>query len=106
MSQRHRTEAAALPPREELRAHARSERHRINSELHTLSTVVGHGMEHDDVVEPGVGWRPMHHQDAERAKAKAAGPTRVRHWKLKSWKRRSALRRQKAVQLRLVTDDT
>ena len=41
MSQRHRTEAAALPPREELRAHARSERHRINSELHTLSTVVG-----------------------------------------------------------------
>ena len=33
MSQRHRAEAAELPPTEELRAHARGERHRIKGEL-------------------------------------------------------------------------
>ena len=65
MSQRHRAEAAELPPTEELRAHARGERHRI----------------------------------------KAAKSKRPRHWKLKSWKRRSTLRRQKAVRLRVVADE-
>jgi hypothetical protein len=106
MSQRHRSEAAGTPPKEELRAHARSERHRINSELHALSTSVGRGVEPEDVDEPGVGWKPVHHRDADRARAKVVKSRRPRHWKLKSWKRRTTLRRQKAARLRLAAEET
>ena len=105
MSQRHRSESMGLPPKEELRAHARSERHRINSELHSLSTSVGRSVAPDDVDEPGVGWKPMHHRDADRAKAKVAGARRLRHWKLKAWKRRTTLRRKRAVQLRVASEE-
>lgn len=105
MSQRHRADTAALPPKEELRAHARSERHRINSELHSLSTAVGRAIEPDDADEPGVGWKPVHHRDAERARAKAVKAKRPRHWKVKAWKRRTTLRRAKAARLRLVADE-
>jgi hypothetical protein len=105
MSQRHRSDSGVLPPKEELRAHARSERHRVNGALHVLSSSVGRCVEPDDVDEPGVAWKPVHHRDAVRAKAKASRPVRVRHWKLKAWKRRSALRRQRAAQLRLATHD-
>ena len=106
MSQRHRSESVVLLPKEELRAHARSERHRVNNELHTLSAALGGAIEPDDAVEPGVGWKPVHHRDADRAKAKARATGPARHWKLKSWKRRTALRRQKAVALRYATDET
>jgi len=105
MSQRHRAEAAELPPTEELRAHARGERHRIKGELHVLSSSVGRGVEADDADEPGAAWRPLHRRDPQRARTKAAKAKRRRHWKLKSWKRRTTLRRQKAAQLRVVADE-
>jgi hypothetical protein len=95
MSQRHRSVEVAPPPKMDLRAHAHNERHRINSELQRVAATVSSGIEPDDVDEPGREWVPMHHRDAERAKANAGRP-RVRHWKMKDWKRRTALRRAKA----------
>jgi hypothetical protein len=46
---------------------------------------------------------PLHHHDAERAK-KNASPRRLRHWKMKEWKRRSAVRRAKAQAFRLAAE--
>lgn len=101
MSQRHRSQEAAPPPKMDLRAHAHNERHRINSELHSVAVQVSAGYEPDEVHEPGRAWVPAHHHDAERAKA--ARP-RVRHWKMKMWKRRTTVRKAKAEAFRLVSD--
>jgi hypothetical protein len=105
MSRRHRSDTA-LPPKEQLRAHARSERQRVSSELHTLSSALGNGVDVDDVEEPGVEWKPVHHRDASRAREKSVRRSRLRHWKLKSWKRRTALRRKRAEAARLGADAT
>lgn len=101
MSQRHRSESAALLPKQELRAHAHAERHRIHSELHLLSNAVGTSVEVDDADEPGVEWKPVHHHDANRARAKLDGAANTRHWKRKAWKRRTLQRRAKAMAFRL-----
>jgi len=102
MSQRHRGEVAA-PPKMDLRAHAHSERQRIRAELNAVAVQVSSGFEPDEVHEPGRAWVPQHHHDAERAKATAVRP-RVRHWKMKMWKRRSSLRQAKAKLVRLAAD--
>ncbi len=102
MSKRHRPDPEAQPPKIEVRAHARGERHRINSELQRVTNEVCGGLEPDDALEPGASWKPVHHHDAARAKA---APGRVRHWKLKMWKRRSAARKAKAQAIRLVVDE-
>jgi len=103
MSRRHRSESVVLPPKEELRAHARGERHRINSELHLLSAAVGVTIETDDADEPGVGWKPLHHHDAERGRAESQRSGPMRHWKQKAWKRRTLVRRRKAAALQYAT---
>lgn len=98
MSQRHRSQDVAPPPKMDLRAHAHNERHRINSELHALATQVSAGYEPDEIHEPGPAWVPEHHRSADKVKA----PARYqRHWKMKMWKRRSAVRREKAQAFRL-----
>ena len=102
MSQRHRSESAVVLPRQELRAHAHAERHRIHTELHLLSNAVGITVEVDDADEPSVGWKPVHHHDADRARAKLDGAAKARHWKRKAWKRRTIVRKAKAVALRMV----
>ncbi len=66
MSQRHRSQDVAPPPKMDLRAHAHNERHRINSELHSLATQVSAGYEPDDVHEPGRAWVPEHHRSADK----------------------------------------
>lgn len=101
MSQRHRSETAVLLPKQELRAHAHAERHRIHTELHLLSNALGAVVEVDDADEPGVEWKPLHHHDADRARAQVSRSGKVRHWKRKEWKRRTAARRAKAVALNL-----
>ena len=103
MSQRHRSLEAAPPPKMDLRAHAHNERHRINSELQAVASQVSAGYEPDDCHEPGRAWVPLHHHDAERAKAHA-GKTGKKHWKMKMWKRRTTVRRSKAQAMRLVGD--
>ena len=105
MSQRHRTGEVPLPPKEELRAHAHSERHRIHVELQAVAQDVCSGVEPDDVHEPGAAWKPMKHRDAEVAKNKLAKRNRSkRHWKTKMWKRRTQMRRQRAHELRLARE--
>jgi hypothetical protein len=99
MSQRHRQEAVP-PPKMDSRAHAHNERHRINSELHALATKVSSGVEPDEVHEPGPAWAPSPRHNSEKAIRNSA-PKSLRHWKLKEWKRRSAVRKAKAQAMRL-----
>ena len=105
MSQRHRTDTVPLPPKQELRAHAHSERHRIHVELQTVAQDVSGGVEPEDVHEPGAAWKPMHHHDAEVAKSKEAKRSLgKRHWKTKMWKRRTQMRRQRAREIRMARE--
>lgn len=95
MSARHRNNDVAPPSRADLRAHAHNERHRIKSQLHLVVEAVDHGTEPLDVEEPGIGWKPMHHRDAQRAKDKSRRKP-FKHWKTKDWKRRTANRMNRA----------
>jgi hypothetical protein len=52
------------------------------------------------VVEPGAEWKPLHHHDAEKAVKKLDRSRKLRHWKVKEWKRRTTVRRQKAAAYR------
>ena len=99
MSQRHRQEAIP-PPKMDTRAHAHNERHRINSELHAVATQVSAGLEPDEVHEPVPAFAPTHLNHTEKA-IKNTAPKSMRHWKLKEWKRRTAVRRAKAQAMRL-----
>ena len=102
MSQRHRSSDVPLPPKQELRAHAHGERHRIHVELNQVANQVSAGLEPEDAHEPGAAWKPIHHRDAEVAKTKLAKSKRNRrHWKTKMWKRRTNVRQAKAEAFRL-----
>ena len=102
MSQRHRTAEVPLPPKQEVRAHAHGERHRIHVELNQVAQEVSAGNDAEDLHEPGTAWKPVHHHDSEVAKEKVAKQTRNRrHWKTKMWKRRSKMRQEKAEAFRL-----
>lgn len=102
MSQRHRATEVPLPPKQEVRAHAHGERHRIHVELNQVANQVSSGLDPDDVHEPGAAWKPVHHRDSEVAKSKVAKQGRSRrHWKTKMWKRRTKMRQAKAEAFRL-----
>lgn len=105
MSQRHREAEAYLPPKQELRAHAHGERHRIHVELGQVAHLVSGGVDPEDLHEPGEAWKPIHHHDSDRAKAKLAKLSRNRrHWKTKMWKRRTILRQQRVAAVRRLAD--
>jgi len=107
MSQRHRSPEIVLPLKQEVRAHAHSERHRIHVELQSVAHDVSSGLEPDDAHEPGMAWKPIGHRDAEVAKSKLAKSSgSKRHWKTKMWKRRTQLRRDRAEQMRLARDSS
>ena len=102
MSQRHRTAEVPLPPKQEVRARAHSERQRIHVELNQVAQEVSAGHDADDLHEPGTAWKPVHHHDSEVAKNKVAKQGRNRrHWKTKMWKRRTKIRQEKAEAFRL-----
>jgi hypothetical protein len=102
MSQRHRTADVPSPIKQELRAQAHGERHRIHVELQEVGKQLSSGLDPADVHEPGAAWKPVHHKDAEVAKEQVAKRNRTpRHWKLKMWKRRTATRSAKAHAMRL-----
>ena len=106
MSQRHRTTEVPLPPKQEVRAHAHSERHRIHVELQSVAQDVCAGVDPEDLHEPGAAWKPMHHHDSDVAKSKAAKRSRTkRHWKTKMWKRRTVLRRERAQAIELAREN-
>jgi N-acyl-D-aspartate/D-glutamate deacylase len=102
MSQRHRTAEVPLPPKQEVRAHAHGERHRIHVELSNVANQVSAGLDPEDVHEPGAAWKPVHRRDSEVAKTKIAKRSRGRrHWKTKMWKRRTKIRQERAEAFRL-----
>jgi hypothetical protein len=104
MSQRHRTTDVLPPPKEELRAQAHSERHRIHVELQGVAKEVASGFDPADCHEPGAAWKPTHHKDPEVAKDRVLKRSRAqRHWKLKMWKRRTANRQAKAEAMRVAS---
>lgn len=105
MSRRHRDAEQPLPPRQEVRAHAHGERHRIHVELAALANEVSGGLDPDDATEPGVAWKPEHPRDAEVERQKFDKRNRSRrHWKTKMWKRRTKLRQQRAKEMRLAPE--
>ena len=98
MSQRNRDQDVPMHVKQEVRAHAHSERHRMKVELQQAAYEISGGVDPADVHEPGEAWRPMHHHDAEVAKSKLAKKSGAkRHWKTKMWKRRTQLRRDRAA---------
>ena len=97
MGQRHRNSDQTPLPKVELRAHAHSERHRVKGELHAMTNEVGRSLDVDECDEPAVEWKPMHHRDPHK-NADVSRKSRLRHWKMKYWKRRSTLRHSRAVQ--------
>ena len=102
MSQRHRTAEVLMPPKQEIRAQAHGERHRIHAELSNVANQVSSGLDPVDVHEPGAAWKPSHHHDADVAKERAAKPSRrLKHWKMKMWKRRTTVRQARAEAFRL-----
>jgi len=104
MSKRHRDSDVVFPPRAERRAQARSERHRITTELADVAEQVSGGVEPDDAPDPGIAYRPLRHHDSARAKQTGVARRRRRHWKLKMWKRRSSVRVMKARASRLADE--
>ena len=107
MSQRHRTSEVQMPPKQELKAHAHSERHRIHVELNHVAQEVSAGHDPEDLHEPGTAWKPLHHHDADVAKEKLAKQRKRnrRHWKTKMWKRRTKMRQEKAEAFRLAGEN-
>ena len=107
MSQRHRTSEVQMPPKQELKAHAHSERHRIHVELNQVAQEVSAGLDPEDLHEPGTAWKPAHHHDADVAKEKLAKQRKRnrRHWKTKMWKRRTKMRQEKAEAFRLAGEN-
>lgn len=106
MSQRHRDTDVPTLPRQERRAHAHSERHRIHVELQKAAQTVSAGIEPEDVHEPGRAWKPERNHDAEIAKSKEAKRNSTkRHWKTKMWKRRTQVRKAKNQTLQMTRDN-
>lgn len=107
MSQRHRTSEVQMPPKQELKAHAHSERQRIQMELNQVAQEVSAGLDPEDLHEPGTAWKPLHHHDADVAKEKLAKQRKRnrRHWKTKMWKRRTKMRQEKAEAFRLAGEN-
>ena len=96
MSKRHRDGNSIPRPKAELRAHAHGERHRIKGELHVLATSVGRSLAPDECDEPARKWKTERRANHHHAGERATHGRRLRHWKTKEWKRRSAVRRARA----------
>ena len=105
MSQRHRNSEFVPPSTVDMRAHARGDRNRINSELHLVTEQLSAGLEPDDVLEPANGFKPNRHHDADKGKAMAAGRPQ-RHWKVKDWKRRTNQRLARIRAQRLIIEQS
>jgi len=105
MSQRHRRSDVPMLPKQEVRAHAHGERHRIHVELNHVAHQVSAGLDPEDLHEPGAAWKPEHHHDADVARTKLAKQSRgMRHWKTKMWKRRTNLRRARVDAARQIAE--
>lgn len=84
MSKRHRDDKPLRDPKEVRRLEHRALRHRVGQTLHEADDV-------DAVVLDEIR--------TERRSARSGMTDRVRHWKLKSWKRRTAVQAQRNAAL-------
>lgn len=84
MSKRHRDDKPLRNPKEVRRLQQRAARHRVDQTLHEASDV-------DAVM--------FEDPRTEKHSVKSVVSGRVRHWKQKSWKRRSALNAQRNAAL-------
>ena len=84
MSKRHRDEKPLRNPKEVRRLQQRAVRHRTDQTLHAAGDV--EAVLFDEV-------------RSERRGMRSTVGGRVRHWKLKSWKRRSAMNAQRNAAL-------
>lgn len=89
MSRRHRDSGRAVTTKDARLAEHRRDRRAARQKISTV--------EPDDAVLPGEGHTHLH---AHRPTAIAPKPTR--HWKLPFWKRRNAMRTQRAMAERLL----
>lgn len=80
MSRRHQDGKPERPARDERKKATRSVRHNVAQQLHT-------------VVDPEDA--TFSEQRVERSRRPVKSRRRLRHWKLKAWKRRTAARRQR-----------
>ena len=107
MSKRNRDHDIPMQVKQEVRAHAHSERHRIHVELRSAVKDISGGIDPADVHEPGAAWKPMHHHDADVAKSKTAKRSETkRHWKTKMWKRRTQLRLDRTAALQAARNNS
>jgi hypothetical protein len=74
----------------------------MHAALDEVAGLVSQGIPAEDIHEPGKSWRVEAHHDKERAIHKSSGP--VKHWKTKDWKRRSGMRKRRAIALRAIAD--
>jgi hypothetical protein len=75
----------------------------VNSELHLVANLVSHGVEPDDVIEPGPARKPLHHHDAAIGIEQSRKQT-IKHWKTKAWKRRKVVRKQRVMEMEHLRD--
>lgn len=105
MSYRSKDSESARLSTAEYRARSHAERQRIKSELRSIVESVGKSRDVDECDEPAVGFKPAHHHQKGHASEKAEKRRIVRHWKIKAWKRRKALRRLRADKQRHPDED-
>lgn len=92
---RHAPSQDDLRDRAEITHHKRGERHRIKTELRDLDGLRVDDDIVNDLDEPGPAFKAERHHSIERAN-KTTRRDRYSHWKVKSWKRRSARRAERA----------
>ena len=92
MSRRHRTTVSTE------RVPKRDRRWSTHQERQALRGALRSGVDPEDLMtpKPVAHHGPRNHQGSE--------PSRPRHWKLKVWKRRTTMRRQRAAALTRTSD--
>ncbi len=79
--------------RREIRAHKHSEKSRVRSRLRSLTGAAG--IDVDDIPEPGFAWKtPQKGWDPDKRSKNSQ-----KHWRTPYWKRRTAVRAEKARQI-------
>ena len=96
MGKRHRaTIVAERAPKRERRWTTHQERRAVRAALITAD-------DPEDIVAP----RTVHHGPRSAEAAPAPRRQRMRHWKLKAWKRRSTMRRERAIAMAQLAEET
>ena len=95
MSQRHRSPSVVQrPPKRERRWKTHQERRAVRAALVTAG-------DPEEIVAP----RTIHHGPRSAEATASPRRRRIRHWKLKDWKRRTTRRRERALATVRLTEE-